>query len=174
MQPSRHLLANLRLIAIDNCLSDSYAWYVEKAYRHYSKNYNTPLQWAKDNLIEEEVIKTMMEDEMTELAIEELQEEREKLLADEVIKPFFGPNFIPTNAAEMSEDEWLMEQLRIVKAQEAKATQKSFEQSQKDLTESMQNLKSAGESLAGAMSMLSLLDKKPDDLDKPIDFGNPE
>ena len=113
-----HPLVAIRLMAVDNCLSDSVEFYAEKAYRYYSKTYSTPLAEARKTLTQEEVILIMQEDEMADLQVEELADAKKQLtgnLSEYKI-------ILPTGSTghKITEDEWLAEVLKKENKKDAK------------------------------------------------------
>ena len=136
MRKIRHPIESIRLIAIDNCLAASdFDWYIEKAYRHYSKTYHTPLHFVKELLIPEAALQIMMEDEMSTMAIEELEDLRQTIADDHTGRPFLDPAMpAPSENDEQSDDEWIAEQNRLLKEQESQALKK------KTMTENLQKV----------------------------------
>lgn len=114
---SYQTLINLRLIAIHNVMDESMDSYVEKAYRHFSRTYNTSLIEAREKLLPHEVILIFMEDEMSELKNEELLEFRAEVSPALSI---FPPYSLP-EAGAIDDEQWIADQNRLLKIQEEKS-----------------------------------------------------
>lgn len=131
---SRELI-NLRKLAIKYHLSDDIDIYIEKAYRHFSKTYSTPLKEAY-NMTPHEVLLVYMQDEMDELKKEELLDFLSKIT--EKNEPMLSSGITKTYDDVVAEDEaWIAEQNALLKKEsEKKANSKDIiEQANKALEE---------------------------------------
>jgi len=166
---SRNVITNIRIMAVDNCLSKGLAWYAEKAYRHYSQTYHTPLHTTRQLLTPFEAIQIMMENEMDELPIEDLEEIKTKLL-DLKDKFYVGdPSGDGSDDGGMSDDEWIAMQDQIVREQEEKNKAKAG----KDMKQVSEKIGKAASSLADALkSMQQQVGRDIEaELDKPLTFS---
>ena len=115
-------LINLRKLAIKNHFSDDIELYIDKCYRHYSKTYNTPLADAYKDLTPEEVLLIYFCDEMEEWTPEEVEKIQKILSTADV--PMLDPGYSAKATSEISDDEWILQQEKNMKAeQEKKAKQ---------------------------------------------------
>lgn len=156
-------------MALDNCMSNTMAWYAEKAYRHYSATYHTPLHQAREILTPFEVIKIMMEDETVDLPIEELQDLRTKILDASPDRAYMGNGSEDSAPAELSDDDWIAMQDKIVAEQEAKAKKAAPETQLQKVTK---NLGDAANTLADAVkSVQEQLGRDLEaEINKPLKF----
>lgn len=135
-------IKNLYLIAIYNINSNTIDWFIEKAYRHYSKIYYTPLHIAKEILTPDKAVLIYLEDTLSEIPANELIELKEKLLNKP--KPMLDINNYNNEDEEMSDDEWVAEQIRLATEQEKKDKEKN---AQSNLSDSIEKTKKAVENL---------------------------
>ena len=107
---TNQILRDIRLLSIQNVQSQTIAWYVEQAYRHYSKTYHTPLLLAKEKLTAPEVVLIFMVDEALEMTPEDLVAMKEKLETKHppMLDPSAGNE---EEEAGMSDDEWVAQQI---------------------------------------------------------------
>jgi hypothetical protein len=128
---SNHVLNNLRIIAINNAMSDTVDWFIEKSYRHYSRTYHTPLHIAKETLSQEEAVLIFMEDECSEMSPEDIVMLKEKLSTK--IKPVLDFEGESDEDVEMDDDAWVAQQMAELEAKERKpvVTQESMDEAKK-------------------------------------------
>jgi N-dimethylarginine dimethylaminohydrolase len=126
-----NLVVNLRKIAIKNCLSDDIDVYIERAYRHYSKTYNTPLHLAHELVTVPDALLIYMEDQMEDYTKEDLQERLAELTDKKPSIMLEPPKYAnPRNELLSDDDAWIAEmnrKLREEEAQKAKAKVKDAE-----------------------------------------------
>lgn len=121
---NNEVLKLIRLLAIQNIQCNSIEWYTEQAYRHYSKTYHTPLHLAKQVMNPAEVIRIQMEDEMMEQTSEEIQAIEDRLSS----KPkamLDVENYSPEEDEQMSDEEWVLQQMADAAKQESAGTKKA-------------------------------------------------
>lgn len=122
----------LRRLAYKYAVSQSLEAEIEKAYRHYSRTYNTPLETARA-LPMEEALLIYFQDELEEATAEDLERIKEELFTDESL-------YIPkASQAKVDDDTWIAEQEKALKAQEAAKLMSETEKALKALTESMKS-----------------------------------
>ena len=133
-------LLNLKIIAIQNSIDESIDSYVEKAYRHFSKTYNTPLFEAKEKLTPHEVVLILMEDELEDFKVEELQD-----MLNELRPPVqLGAPEEMINSENVADDElWIAQQNKLLKEQDEKEKNKQNEEIVKKTHEAIEKLTSA-------------------------------
>jgi len=108
--PNNQVLKYIRLLSIYNVNSNSIEWYVEQAYRYYSKTYHTPLHVARKNMIPAEVVQIFMEDEMADMNPEDVTALKDRLV--KVPKPMLNvEDYQPEEDTELSDEEWVMQQM---------------------------------------------------------------
>lgn len=110
----------LRKKAIQNIEAPTLESYVEQCYRHYSKTYFTPLHEAREKVTVPEVVMIYMEDEMSEMDKESLQEYKEQL--------GFVTEAVLTSNSESAEvlddDAWFIQMSKKIKEEEQKKQEK--------------------------------------------------
>lgn len=160
---SNVILRNIRLIALENSYSNSIEWFVEKACRYYSKTYNTPLKDVR-SMNPLEVVQVFMEDDVMNLSPEEYQEAKSKLVKPH--RPMLDPEqFIEDEEEELSDDEWVAQQMADV------ATKEAASKSKKKATDN----ESAQAALAAVKDLYKGLNlDTPSNLEGDIKFGKDE
>jgi hypothetical protein len=106
-----HAIKNIALRNIDSNLIEDW---IERAYRHYSKTYHTPLEQAYE-VPAHKVALIMLEDMFNNTDPDQLasaKEEVEKELSKLVLS---GDKKVLTANAEISDDEWMANQLEELK-----------------------------------------------------------
>lgn len=154
---SYQTLINLRLIAIHNIVNEDLESYVEKAYRHYSKTYFTALDEAKQKKTPHEVILILMEDELSELKVEELRDMQDELSTN--------PTLFPDRAyasAEVSDEAWIADQNRMLRQQEEKDAAKkakAMEEVAKKTHEAIEKLTATIKKIPGTPTVIEAVKK---------------
>jgi hypothetical protein len=104
------VLKHIRLIALNNAHDLTVEGYIERAYRHYSKTYHTPLHTAKEIVNAAEVVLIYMEDEIADMNAEEIATFKEKVSPS--IKPLFAmPDQEDNIVEELDDDAWVAQQM---------------------------------------------------------------
>jgi hypothetical protein len=113
---NNEILKNIRLIAIDNSNSRSIEWYVEQAYRYYSRTYFTPLHEVK-KLNPLEVLQVFMEDECINMPPEDRQAMKDQLF--KMPQPMLDiSSYEEEQIDEMDDEKWVQQQMAMVAEQE--------------------------------------------------------
>lgn len=157
---SNNELKNIKIIAIDNVLSQSIDWYIEKAYRYYSHHYHTPLHIAKKKINPAEVVRIYMEDILSDSNPAELLELKERLMNRPKPLLEFDSELTDDDDDEMSDEEWVMQELAKLdntnksqsndetKQADASLDKKKIKEAEKEaqkLDEVLQKIKPAGD-----------------------------
>lgn len=150
---SNSILKNLKLIALDNVLSNSIDWYVEQAYRYYSHQYHTPLHIAKRVLNPAEVVLIYMEDECKDLSGEEILAIKEKL--QNLPKPMLNiEEYHSDDNEELSDEEWVLQEIAKAEQINKKGGVKSAAKTN-SMTEAMMQAQRAVEDLHKTLEKLN-------------------
>jgi len=113
---NNEILKNIRLIAIDNSNSRSIEWYVEQAYRYYSRTYFTPLHEVK-KLNPLGVLQVFMEDECINMSPEDRQAMKDQLF--KMPQPMLDTSsYEEEQVDEMDDEEWIQQQMAMAAEQE--------------------------------------------------------
>lgn len=139
---NNEILRHIRLIALDNCDSQSIEWFVERAFRYYSKTYHTPLHIVR-SLDILDVLKVYMEDECVDMSPEDRQAMKDRIL----IKPrpmLDIKDYEQEQYDEMDDEEWVQHQINMIAQQEKQKENKNVKNTMDDAAshamDAMQNL----------------------------------
>lgn len=113
------ILKSIRLLSIGNVQSSTIEWYIELAYRHYSKTYHTPLHVAKSKITQLEAVQIMMEDEMLEMSkedIDSMKKQLQKLPQPMLnVESYYNEEVVDQ---EMDDEEWVAQQIAQLQEKE--------------------------------------------------------
>lgn len=115
-------LIAIKKMALKNFINDTVEYRIDKAYRHYSKTYATPLEEAKKLPIAE-VYLIYLDDQFSELklTVEEAAEQLNMLGSESTGSPVFGSEMAQES---ISDDEWIAQQEALIANQEKKIAEK--------------------------------------------------
>lgn len=120
---NNEIIKNIRLIAIDNVRSNSIDWYIEQAYRHYSKTYHTPLAQAlKINPVE--IIRIYQEDELQAMSPEDVEALEQRLRVAH--QPMLDTTVYDTTEEDegLDDDAWVAQQIAEAERREKESKNK--------------------------------------------------
>jgi Ser-tRNA(Ala) deacylase AlaX len=112
-------LRDLKKIAINNVLGNSYEYFLERCYRYYSKEYHTPLHVVKETITPHEAILIFYEDKLEDMQNEEIVDLRAELFDRPVVTSGDVKKLMEELEA-MDDEAWIAQQNALLKKQEEK------------------------------------------------------
>lgn len=126
------LVVNLRKIAIQNCLSEDVETYIVRAYRHYSKTYNTPLHIAEEIITVPDVLLIYMEDQMEDFTKEDLEERLAEITDKKPTIVLEPPKYSNPRSDLMGDDEaWIADMNRKLREEDAQKAKDKVKDAEK-------------------------------------------
>ena len=103
-------------LALHKTLDQSIFRYIEKAYRHYSKTYHTPLHIAEEVVPEEKVLLIYFEDQIENVATHELADIINDIYALPELEVVNAGGQVRSNMPQTTDDEWIARMNKQIQA----------------------------------------------------------